>query len=615
MNPAYLAQLRAGLPVPAAPGPAPEPKTKPAPLSLVRPSLDMQLRYVTDPVEARQRVQQLLAEPVLGIDIETTGLDPLWDQTRLISVATLDGRVAVFDMFRLHSDVLHPLSQVPWCAFNAGFEYRFLRALEFQMRPLHDAQLIDRLHHHLMHRNLAAAVQDTLGLALPKEEQRSDWSAPELSHEQLEYAGRDALAALRVAHELLPKIPQPVYTVWRNALPVLADLELRGQTFDFTEHGRMVEQWQRESAQLLQDLRMHLGAGIKPTSGPQIGEWLKQHLPAKAIQAWPKTATGRLKTDAQTLQLFGDLPAVAPLLKFKRVSKLLSTYGEKYAAHKHDLTGRLHPSFKVGMTVSGRVCASKPNTQNPPRVDSFRALFVPPSDCVLIGADYGQIELRVAALLSGDRAMIQAYERGDDLHRLTAAAVAGVAPESVTKEQRQAAKAVNFGTLYGQGPAGLASNAQTTYGITMTKQEAAQALQRFDMAYPTLAAWKRQQIGLAHQQHRVTTRLGLVREFEIQGTGYLQGEAVNIPVQGSAAEVLLAAMGHLPAALKGTSAALYHNVHDELVLACKPEDAEQAAAALTDAMTAGFLQVFPEGEALTKDLVETKIGRSWADVH
>jgi len=608
MNPAYFAQLQSMLHSSEVPAPAAAP-------IIVRHSLDMRLRYVTDPAEARLRVQQLLAEPVLGIDIETTGLDPLFDSVRLISVATLDGRVAVFDMFKLQSDVLHPLSRVPWCAFNAGFEQRFLRGLEFTLRPMHDAQLLDRLHHHRMHRTLADAVGDTLGLRLLKEEQRSDWSVPELSREQIEYAGRDALAAVRVAQVLLPQVPRRVYAAWRSALPVLADLELRGQSFDFTQHRVLVEQWQRERDQLLIELRNHLGAGVKPTSGPQLGEWLKQHLPAKTVQAWPKTATGRLKTDADTLQLFSTLPAVAPLLQFKRVSKLLSTYGDSYAKHRHDLTGRLHPSFKVGMTVSGRVCASKPNTQNPPRVDVFRALFVPPPGSVLVGADYGQIELRVAALLSGDTAMLAAYQRGDDLHRLTAAHVAGVAPDAVTKEQRQAAKAVNFGTLYGQGPAGLAANAQTTYGVSMSKDEATQALLRFDLAYPALAAWKRQQIGLAQQQRRVHTRLGLVRDFDIQGTGYLQGEAVNIPVQGSAAEVMLCAVARLPQALNGSSARLYHNVHDELVLACAPEDADQAAAALRDAMTAGFLDVFPEGEALTKDLVDTKTGRSWAEVH
>jgi DNA polymerase I-like protein with 3'-5' exonuclease and polymerase domains len=116
-------------------------------------------------------------------------------------------------------------------------------------------------------------------------------------------------------------------------------------SFDFDAHRQLVAQWGRERDQLLIDLRSHLGAGVKPTSGPQLGEWLKQHLPPKVAKKWPKTATGRLKTDADTLMLYGDLPAVAPLLRFKRVAKLLSTYGDSYAKHRHDLTGRFHPRF------------------------------------------------------------------------------------------------------------------------------------------------------------------------------------------------------------------------------------------------------------------------------
>jgi DNA polymerase I len=233
---------------------------------------------------------------------------------------------------------------------------------------------------------------------------------------------------------------------------------------------------------------------------------------------------------------------------------------------------------------------------------------------VLVGADYSQIELRVAALLSGDRGMLEAYQRGDDLHRLTAAHVAGVAPDAVTKEQRQAAKAVNFGTLYGQRPAGLAENAQTTYGVSMTRTGRAglAALRSGLSAVGSLEA-AADRAGAAAETGQ--TRLGLVRDFDIQGQGYLQGEAVNIPVQGSAAEVLMAALARLPSDLSGIDAHLYHNVHDELVLDVAPEQAGAAANALRSAMVAGFLQVFPEGEALTKDLVETKTGRSWAEVH
>jgi DNA polymerase I len=199
------------------------------------------------------------------------------------------------------------------------------------------------------------------------------------------------------------------------------------------------------------------------------------------------------------LELFADLPAVVPLLRFKELEKQLSTYGHRLASRRHPVTGRLHPSFKIGGASSGRLSVEKPNVQNPPRGPTFRALFIPPPGHVMIGADYSQIELRVAALLSKDRNMLGAYERGEDLHRLTAASVAGVAPADVTPEQRTAAKAVNFGNLYGQGPDGLAKTARLKYGVEMTREEAANALHRFHAAYPDLAAWKRQQAAWALQ--------------------------------------------------------------------------------------------------------------------
>lgn len=575
------------------------------------------LRYITAEAEAIRRVEQLIQAPVVGLDIETSGLDPHRDRVRLVSVATLAGKVAVFDLDHVPWSALQPLSRRPWAVFNGSFEFRFLFP-HAMVPPLHDLQLLDRIVTHRMHRTLADAVKEHIGIVLDKSAQVSDWTG-ELSRSQIEYAGLDALATVRAAEVLLRTIQQrgqrALYDCWRAALRTLARLELDGMSFDFETHRVMVDGWQREKDALYRELLNHLGAGISPTSGPQLGEWLKQKLPAKTIKAWPCTDKGRLKTDADTLALFADLPMVQPLLRFKKVCKWLSTYGDSYASHRHPITGRFHPSLRIGQTVSSRVCASKPNVQNPPRMDEFRALFVPAPGKVLVGADYSQIELRVAALLSEDTAMLEAYRRGDDLHRITAAAVAGIAPDKVTKAQRTAAKAVNFGNLFGQGPAGLAQTAKLTYGVDMSSSEAKAALAKFHAAYPQLAAWKRQQIGMAQQYRQVKTRLGLIRDFDVQGEGYLQGEACNIPIQGSAAEVLLSTLGKLPLELAGLDARLYHNVHDELIVECGPDDAEQVAEVLKETMIDGFLQVFPEAEDITHDLVDVQTGNSWAEVH
>ena len=255
--------------------------------------------------------------------------------------------------------------------------------------------------------------------------------------------------------------------------------------------------------------------------------------------------------------------------------------------------------------------ALRPTVQNPPRDKAFRSVFAAASGRILVAADFSQIELRVAALLSKDTRMLNVYAQGQDLHRLTAAAVAGVAVGSVTPEQRQAAKAVNFGNLYQQRPTGLARYARNSYGVTMTKQEAAQAQQRFFRAYPQLQQWQLQQITTARVYGKVKTRTGLVRDFTTS-SGYLEAEACNHPIQGSAGEILLAALKHLDT--KSTGAQLYNHVHDEILLDVQADNAEQAAAELERAMVTGFLEIFPEGGGLTNGLVDVKQGRTWAEV-
>lgn len=592
--------------------------------------LDSRLvRYVTDAAEATRRAALLATEPVLGVDIETcpaaayqgrpgAGLDPYLAEIRLVQVAALDGRVAIFDLQRLPFAALAPLSAAPcWATYNGAFEWRHLTHAGLTVPRLHDGMLLDRLHSHQL-RGLATAAGEVLGLALDKTEQAGDWAAPELSEGQLHYAALDALVAVRLAQGLLPRIERAgqlrLYRLWCEVLPVLAGLQLRGHAFDWAGHAALADHWRDEQAELGQALQAHLGPEVSPSSGPQLGAWLQQRLAAEDLHRWPKTATGRLKTDADTLALFAHLPIVQPLLRFKAVSKLLNTYVASYTQQRHPVTDRLHPEFRLGFTRSGRACAAKPNTQQAPKGGTFRQLFTAPPGQVLLSADYSQIELVVAALLSRDAAMIEVYRRGGDLHRTTAAAIAGIAPEAVTPEQRQAAKPVNFGNLFGQGPAGLARTALVDYGVAMSSLEAKQALQRFALAYPQLELWKRQQVALAQQFRQVRTRLGLVRDFDVQGEGYLRGEAQNIPVQGSAAEVLMSALARLPAALAGLDAQLYHTVHDEITLQVAPGAADAAARALQGAMVGGFLDVFPEaGDVVATP--EVKQGPHWAAVH
>ena len=245
------------------------------------------------------------------------------------------------------------------------------------------------------------------------------------------------------------------------------------------------------------------------------------------IRDRPRTATGQLQTDADALAGL-TLPALEPLARYKTAIKGLSTYGKGYAAHISPVTGRIHASFTISGTATGRLSCSSPNIQNPPRDPAFRALFAPrPGRCFVV-ADYSQIELRVAALVAGDTAMLAAYEAGEDLHRKTAAAVLGIEPCAVTKGQRQMAKAVNFGLLFGQGAAGLQRYAKSSYGVDLTATEAEKARTAFFRAYPGLSRWQTETRRNAERAGQVRTPGGRVRPLE--GQRALATESLNSPI-------------------------------------------------------------------------------------
>jgi len=321
------------------------------------------VHYITDTAAAARKVLSLSTQTILGVDIETTGLDPHQSEIRLLQAATLDGQVIIFDLRHVNITALAPLCLPKWVTFNGGFEYQHLSHAGLCLPHLHDVMLMDRLISHRT-RKLSEVVQDRLGVDLDKGLQTSDWSAPELSREQIEYAALDALTTLRVAEQLLPQIDhngqRRLYDLWCANIPVLSGLTLRGQTFDWDMHSGLMGHWAEEKEQLIVTLREHLGPDINPNSGPQLGTWLQDKLPAEVLKHWPHTGTGRLKTNADTLALFADLPVIQPLLRYKAVNKLLTTYGSSWQKKRNPETGRLHPDFRIGIPVVGGYAPAVP---------------------------------------------------------------------------------------------------------------------------------------------------------------------------------------------------------------------------------------------------------------
>jgi DNA polymerase-1 len=232
-------------------------------------------------------------------------------------------------------------------------------------------------------------------------------------------------------------------------------------------------------------------------------------------------------------------------------------------------------------------------------------------------ADYSQVELRVAAMIAGEAKMLDAFAEGRDVHRLTAGMILGKSADGVDKGERQLAKAVNFGLLFGQGAKGLQSYAAKSYGVEITLTEAARHREAWFDAYPAFRRWHTRSAREAKKTLSVRTPAGRIRrwlshDYDTED-GFRATEAYNTPVQGGAAEVMLAALGHLTPRLDtaGLDAVPVALVHDEVIIEASEAEAPEAARILEECMVQGMLDVFPD--ASTVGLVEAHVGRSWAD--
>ena len=341
-------------------------------------------------------------------------------------------------------------------------------------------------------------------------------------------------------------------------------------------------------------------------SPKQLGEVLFEKL---GLKAGRKTSKG-FSTDAETLENLREAhPAIPAILEYRQVSKLHGTYIDALI-RKVDGEGRIHTFFDQTGTATGRISSAEPNLQNiPVRTDmgrEIRRAFVAKPGCVLIDADYSQIELRILAHFSGDPAMVDAFRQGQDIHARTAAEVAGIDIAEVTPQMRSHAKAVNFGLVYGISDFGLARN------TGMSRKEAAAFIERYFAAYPGVKAFMDQKKAEGYAQGEIRTLFGRIRKLpELKSSNYNMrsfGEraAMNTPVQGTAADIIKLAMVRVYDALQkaGLQSKLILQVHDELILEAPEQEAEAASRLLKECMENVITLSVPL-------VAEVKTGHSW----
>jgi len=398
-----------------------------------------------------------------------------------------------------------------------------------------------------------------------------------------EYAAEDADITLQLKHTFLPmlfsKKVDRVFTEVENPLVrVLTDMEFEGVKVDVAFLKDYSKELEKEAKQCEESVYQQAGVRFNLASPKQLGEVLFEKL--KIDPKAKKTKTGQFATGEDVLQkLATNNPIVADILGFRELTKLKSTYVDALPEMINSKTGRVHTSYAQAVAVTGRLSSNHPNLQNIPirssRGREIRKAFIPREEGrILISADYSQIELRIVAAISGDSNMCEAFKNGKDIHTATAAKVFGVAEDAVTKEMRYKAKSVNFGIIYGQGAFGLAEN----LGISRT--EAKEIIDNYKKEFSGITQYMEDTIQFAQKNGYVETLMGRKRwlkdinssNFTVRG--FAERNAINSPIQGTAADMIKLAMISIHQEMKEKKMAskMILQVHDELVFDALPEE-------------------------------------------
>ncbi len=434
------------------------------------------------------------------------------------------------------------------------------------------------------------------------------------------YAAKDAIAVIRLlpglkaeltansAMSLFEQLEMPL-------IPVLADMEMTGITLDIKFLKKMSAELQSRLSDIETQVFDYIGERFNLNSTQQLSDALFNRLKLSPPDGTRRTDSGHYSTSAEVLEsMKGKHPVVDVLLEYRELSKLKSTYLDALPDQVNPVTGRVHTSYNQAGSVTGRIASSDPNLQNIPiRTElgrQVRQAFIAAEGFSLISVDYSQVELRIAAHMSGDEAMLAAFRANQDIHTATAAAILGTTLDKVTKEQRRNAKAINFGLLYGMSAFGLTRTSE------LTLAEAEDFVEAYFEQFPGVKAYLDNMRRMAARQGYVETLLGRRRYFPGLKSGgnpatraREEREAINAPIQGTAADIMKLAMLRVAAGLKdaGLGGHILLQVHDELVLECPSDEVKKTVKIVRTMMENAYNLVIPLK-------TEARFGHNWGDL-
>ena len=589
-------------------------------------------------VETAAQLREVVAAvgryPEFCFDTETTGFDIFNDRIVGLSLAVEPFKAWYVPFLEKdtpeYAEIVRPLfedEKIAKIGQNIKFDLMVLRRLGITIRGrMYDTMILHYLLDPESRHNMNALAEKYLNYKPIEIETLIGKGSKQLTMDLVnvervkEYAAEDADVTLQLKHVLYPQVEkiglQHLYfEVEEPMIAVLADIEMAGVRIDSGALAEYSVELSRRLAELEAAIRAEAGEStLNINSARQLGEVLFAKM---RIAEKPKmTKTKQFCTDEDYLQTFARKHRIVDLiLEYRGVKKLLSTYVEALPQLVNRTTGRIHTSFNQAVTATGRLSSTNPNLQNIPVREEMgrriRRAFIPSdSDHLLLSADYSQVELRLMAHLSGDESLIAAFAHGEDIHAATAAKLFNKTLDEVTSEERRRAKTANFGIIYGISAFGLSQR------LEIPRKEAKDIIDGYFESYPKVKEYMDNVVARAKEEGFVSTIFGRRRylndisSHNAVARGLAERNAVNAPIQGSAADIMKIAMinVHRRFAAEGIRSKVILQVHDELVVDMLRSEQERVAAIVTECMeSAAALKV--------RLVVDYGVGDNWLEAH
>ena len=581
-------------------------------------------------------IKNLMKQTSVCFDTETTDLDPL--QAELVGIAfsweKTKGFYVPFPSEKEEAqkliESLRPFfeaEEIEKIGQNLKYDIKVLAKYDVEVKgKLFDTMIAHYLINPDMRHNMDVLAETYLNYTpvsieelIGKKGKNQKSMADVPVEQQTEYAVEDADVTLQLKEHFQKELgeanTQKLFDdIEIPLVQVLADMELEGINLNQEFLGSLSEALNNDITSLEKSIYEEAGEEFNIGSPKQLGEILFDKL--KLVDKPKKTRTGQYSTAEDVLSyLAPDHEIVQHVLDYRGLSKLKSTYVDALPAQVNSKTGRVHTDYMQTVAATGRLSSNNPNLQNIPirteRGRQVRKAFVPRNeDYVLLAADYSQIELRIIAALSQEETMMKAFQEGEDIHASTAAKVFNVPIDEVTREQRSNAKTVNFGIIYGVSAFGLSNQTD------LTRSESKELIDTYYKTYPKLRNYMSEQVDFARENGYVSTVLGRRRYLkDINSSnavvrGAAERNAVNAPIQGSAADIIKIAMIKIHQKLKdkGLKTKMLLQVHDELVFDVYKSELDEVQELIKSEMENAFKLDVPLD-------VEVGLGDNWLDAH